>query len=96
MNLQNIFETLRDLNDNDEKARMLKNAWKNSNRVKSYLSFKIMQISIYAPPTLLFQDDFFQNVKFYVMRLLSNKNSTMKLLYANVVFYHIEPISAKN
>ena len=43
---KNIFETLHDLNDSDEKTRMLKTASKNSNRVKSYESFKIMQISI--------------------------------------------------
>ena len=43
---KNIFKTLHDLNDTDEKTRMLKTASKNSNRVKSYASFKIMQISI--------------------------------------------------
>ena len=46
VNLQNIFETLHDLNDSNEKTRMLKTASKNSNRVKSYASLKIMQISI--------------------------------------------------
>ena len=45
---KNIFETFHDLNDSDEKTRMLKTAWKNSNLVKSYASFKIMQISILA------------------------------------------------
>ena len=43
---KNIFETLHDLNNSDEKTRMLKTASKNSNRVKSYGSLKIMQISI--------------------------------------------------
>ena len=43
---KNIFETLHDLNDSDEKSRMLKTASKNSNGVKSNASFKIMQISI--------------------------------------------------
>ena len=43
---KNNFETLHDLNDSDEKTRMLKTASKNSNRDKSYASFKIMQISI--------------------------------------------------
>ena len=43
---KNIFESLHDLNDSDEKTRMLKNASKNSNWVKSYANFKIMQISI--------------------------------------------------
>ena len=43
---KNIFETLHDLNDSDEKTWMLKTALKNSLRVKSYSSFKIMQISI--------------------------------------------------
>ena len=42
---KNILETLHDLNDSDEKTRMLKTASKNSNRVKSY-NFKIMKISI--------------------------------------------------
>ena len=64
VNLQKHFLTLRDLNDSDEKTRMLKTASKNSNRVKSYASFKIMQISVKAPPTLLFQDDFFKMSKF--------------------------------
>ena len=31
---KNIFETLHDLNDSDEKIRMLKTASKNSSRVK--------------------------------------------------------------
>ena len=43
---KNIFKTLHDLNDSIEKAKMLKPHLKNSNRVKSYASFKIMQISI--------------------------------------------------
>ena len=43
---KNIFETLHDLNESDEKTRLLKTPSKNSNRVKSYASFKIMQISI--------------------------------------------------
>ena len=43
---KNIFETLHDLNVIDEKTRMLKTASKNSNWVKSYASFKIMQISV--------------------------------------------------
>ena len=46
VNLQNISESLHDLNDSDEKTRMLKTALKNSDRVKSYERFKIMQISI--------------------------------------------------
>ena len=46
VNLQKLFETLHDLNDSDEKTRILKTASKYSNRVKSYASFKIMQISI--------------------------------------------------
>ena len=43
---KNIFETLHDLNDGNEKNRILKTPSKNSNRVKIYSSFKIMQISI--------------------------------------------------
>ena len=43
---KNISEILHDLNDSDEQTRMLKTASENSNRVNSYVSFKIMQISI--------------------------------------------------
>ena len=43
---KHIFDTLHDWNDSDEKTRMLKTASKNSNRVKSYGSFKIVQISL--------------------------------------------------
>ena len=43
---KNIFGTLHNLNDNDEKTKMLKTPSKNSYWVKSYASFKIMQISI--------------------------------------------------
>ena len=43
---KNISETLHDMNDSDEKTKMLKTPSKNSNRVKSYVGFKIMQISI--------------------------------------------------
>ena len=43
---KNIFETLHYLNDSHEKTQMPKTPSLNSNRVKSYASFQIMQISI--------------------------------------------------
>ena len=43
---KNIFETPHDLNDSDEKTKILKTPFQNSNRVKSYASLKIMQITI--------------------------------------------------
>ena len=43
---KNIFETFHGSNDSDEKIKMLKTRSQNSNRVKSYACFIIMQISI--------------------------------------------------
>ena len=43
---KNIFETLHDLNDSDEKTKMMKTSSQNSNWVKSYAWFKVMQFSI--------------------------------------------------
>ena len=43
---KNIFETPHDLSDSDEKTKILKTPFQNSNQVKSYASLKIMQITI--------------------------------------------------
>ena len=40
-----VFKTPLDLNDSDEREKMLKTSSKISNQVKSYASFKIMLIS---------------------------------------------------
>ena len=45
-----VIETLHDLNDSDEKTRMLKTASKNSNRVKSYEVLKLCKLAYKSRP----------------------------------------------
>ena len=68
-------ETYPDLNNIDERHKMLKNSSKNSNRVKSFASFKIMQISKRNLRPYCCLDVIFQNVFFNVVLFLCNKNS---------------------
>ena len=85
VNLQNIFKTLHDLNDIYEKTKMLKPHLKIPTESKVMQVSKLCKLSYKPRPHYCFEMIF---SKCHI--LCSVISTVIKLIYAHVVFYHIE------